>query len=360
MGLVGGGKQYFFKRKPEVQGRPQFSVAPNFAVNPPATRIHLAMARRLLLLFASDVVNVVIEGPRYAEVMASRGGRTQVAILPQSNDEQPVPTSMSPSTARSRAFPMSELQDGMPGLRLFLPAYVQIDDNFHHGQITAYTDSKYTIRTKAESIHSDALEAIHTRILDRFLGQNNRRATKSIPRLIGGVATRQSIPQPSSLVPWKCPRTGENKLVSIGNVINYAFYTDGNRPVPSNIQVGKSFVDGPATRPERMARMSRIWRRTSTSQRYVTVELAHSDRPARSRSNRSATESQDAPTAESPTLLEDSSEEEDNNTTTMDSTRFTDLLTALSEDQPTIKCRRLTETPSAPTPINTSVPDVPA
>ncbi|KAJ8552382.1 hypothetical protein ON010_g10164 [Phytophthora cinnamomi] len=267
------------------------------------------MARQLLLLFPSDVDNVVIEGPRYAEVTARRSGRTQVAILPQSNDEQPVPTSISPSTARSHAVPRSELQDGMPGLRLFLPVYVQIDDNFHHGQITAYTDSEYTIRTKDEPIHvphnvpieiaqaiavlmwhaelvqaqipsSDALEAIHSRILDRLLGQNEQRATKSIPRLIGGVPTRQSIPQPSSLVPWKCPRTGENKLISVGDVINYAFYTDGNRPVPTNIQVGETFVDGPATCPERIARTSRSRRRTSTSQRHVTVELAHSNRPA--------------------------------------------------------------------------------
>ncbi|OWY90388.1 hypothetical protein PHMEG_00041496 [Phytophthora megakarya] len=164
---------------------------------------------------------------------------------------------------------------GKPGAKLFSPVYVKANNAFRHGQITAYDSGTYSVQTngavytvplnepvviapvvaillwRAElppSIYSATeIEAAHTTILDRLFGNNGIRATKAISRLLEGIVAAGSMPKRADMVPWRCPRSGHPKRVNVADVINFAHHVDGGRAAPSSVQMGDTWIDGPAT-----------------------------------------------------------------------------------------------------------------
>ncbi|EGZ05475.1 hypothetical protein PHYSODRAFT_307736 [Phytophthora sojae] len=321
-----------------------------------------------------------LDGPHYAEVTARRGGTVQVTILPRSDDEESTSATITRAVAAARSVPRSELSTGQPRVKLFLPVCYRVGDVFRHGQITAYNSTVYVVSTEGEThevpfsapteiapavavllwnaalledvASMSDLEAAHALILDRLLGQNGKRATKAISRLLAGIATRQSMPRPSAMMPWVCPRTGHELLVSVVDVLNFAFYVDGGRAIPANVRVGATFLDGPATRPAQGSRRPR-------SERQVSVTANHEDPmpPATTRQERPRrtrrTISTAAVRAENPTVVDaPSSGEEESSNEGAAATQFADLLDALSSDHPAPKRRRTVRTEQAPpTPV---------
>ncbi|KAI9994775.1 hypothetical protein PInf_011606 [Phytophthora infestans] len=98
-----------------------------------------------------------------------------------------------------------------------------------------------------------SLYQAHALILDRLLGQNGQRGTRSIPKLLAGITTPASMPKASSQIPWLCPRTGLLGQLRVGHVVDFAFYVDGNRNVPARVRVGDFYNNDPTARVGRGA-----------------------------------------------------------------------------------------------------------
>ncbi|GMF33890.1 unnamed protein product [Phytophthora fragariaefolia] len=324
------------------------------------------MARTLLLLHPVDVPGTGLDGQWYAEITSRYGGTTHVSILPRSSNELPTTATVTSATATSRVVAMSELRAGRPGLLLYSPVFLSVDGSFHYAQIISYHDGVYGVRTK-EGLHEvtfdipveiaptlavllwgaqlldhfstqSDLEEAHTVILDRLLCQNRRRATKVLSRLLTGIVTPQSMPQTSAMVHWRCPWTGAPKLVSVVDVLNFAFYTDGGRTVPANFRIGETFLDGPATRPAEIASATRELRRVGRRSRTANSVAPMSDTQRLERQLRIAQcdEREDSARGPPPSSVEP----DDGNTSDSVAARFTDLHDTLGGDQPAPKRRR--------------------
>ncbi|OWY94295.1 hypothetical protein PHMEG_00036013 [Phytophthora megakarya] len=83
--------------------------------------------------------------------------------------------------------------------------------------------------------------------MDRILGRNGHRASKSIRKILSGVATVASMPKSTDVITWICPHTGGARQTRVGHV-DYVFYVDSGRPVPQGISMGNSFCDDPEFR----------------------------------------------------------------------------------------------------------------
>ncbi|KAE8990431.1 hypothetical protein PR003_g22507 [Phytophthora rubi] len=335
------------------------------------------MAQASLLLYPADITEFDLDGPRYAEVTSRRGGSTHVKILPGQGGGRARLTTIASDTVTLRQVPRAELRSGQPGLLLFRPVYGMANGVFHHGQVISYNGRAYAVRT-ASGTHevpyqstvevapvlamllweavfqptittTEALETSHSLIPDRLLGQNGQRATKATSRLLAGIVSRQSCPRPSDTIPWMSPRTGEDRVLRLGDVVNFAFYKDGNRTMPSNVRLGATFSDPPQrdasqgayrTRSRGGLRISR----QGASAHEEDVDVAP---PARSSGGRQSHQPTDQAQNYEPAALDESDTE-------AETARFTDLLNSLATDGPAPK-RRRTEPPSVPQPTSARV-----
>lgn len=228
------------------------------------------MARRSVLLLPVDVEDASLEGPTYGIVLSNENEPDQVVRLPNANDnEAPLSVAISSETAAARTVPRDEARTGAPGHLLYKAVYAVYEGNIAHGQVTAYSNGEYSISTAMGTIQApydsvsevapvitallwaaqlpptlasaEALEGVHDSILDRLLGQNGRRATRAIPKLLNGVIGRTACPQPDSYIPWKSPADGADIDVRVGHVVDYAFYIDGNRRTPPSVRIGPNY-----------------------------------------------------------------------------------------------------------------------
>ncbi|ETI44890.1 hypothetical protein F443_10438 [Phytophthora nicotianae P1569] len=150
------------------------------------------------------------------------------------------------------------------------------------------------------------------------------------------------MPRTDDQVPWKCPRSGIDKQLEVGQVVEFAFYKDGNRAAPASVNLGETYFDIPEPRrsQRRMNSRSTVPARPSLpalrSARPFERRMASPDR-LRDRLQESARSSQPTTTSRLP----DNVNEEDV-FGSEPATRFTDLLAALASDEPAPKHRRIT------------------
>ncbi|ETL91407.1 hypothetical protein L917_10041 [Phytophthora nicotianae] len=150
------------------------------------------------------------------------------------------------------------------------------------------------------------------------------------------------MPRTDDQVPWKCPRSGIDKQLEVGQVVEFAFYKDGNRAAPASVNLGETYFDIPEPRrsQRRMNSRSTVPARPSLpalrSARPFERRMASPDR-LRDRLHESARSSQPTTTSRLP----DNVDEEDV-FGSEPATRFTDLLAALASDEPAPKHRRIT------------------
>ncbi|KAG1699887.1 hypothetical protein DVH05_012326 [Phytophthora capsici] len=266
----------------------------------------------------------------------------------------------------SRRVPQAELTEGRPGLTLFRPIAMTVNGVVHHGQVTAYGNGVYDVQTSSgmlevpydevdeiapaivlllwqsillEDITSPSdLDRVHNSILDRLLGQNGQRATKAIPKLLAGIVSRASMPHADDQVPWKCPRTGTDKHLTVGAVVDFAFYKDGNRAIPASVNIGDAYFDVIETRQNQRRNNARPIVPTQLSPR-----TQRSSRPRVNLGAQSPQGSRDQASAwsvQQTTLSND--DDKDDQYDEEPATRFTDLLAALTSDEPAPKRRRTT------------------
>ncbi|OWY96124.1 LOW QUALITY PROTEIN: hypothetical protein PHMEG_00033693, partial [Phytophthora megakarya] len=231
------------------------------------------MARTKLLVYPEDVPECNLDGPQYAEV-GSRGSSPTISISVYPGQGEPTKrATISRSLASQRAVASGESITDGPGLLLRRAGYGRHQGRFIYGQVTAYDDTSFTVTTaegdtvlpihdvsevtpvvatllgsatliRSVSARPD-LSEVHDTIMDRILGRNGHRASKSIRKILSGVAPVASMPKSTDVITWICPHTGRARQTRVGHVVDYAFYVDSGRPVPQGISMGNSFCDDP-------------------------------------------------------------------------------------------------------------------
>ncbi|POM58565.1 Hypothetical protein PHPALM_36771 [Phytophthora palmivora] len=235
------------------------------------------MARQIVLLLPSDVPNEELDGPHYGEVTL-RGNRaaSRAQLLPKRSGENFPSVEITPDIARTRRVPAAELRSGAPGWLLYRPVVCDHEGAFLHGQVVNYGNGLLSINTRGGIVQVpydkatevapvvacllwnsqllpdlpslSAIEQVHTTILDRILGRDGCRASKSIARILRGFVAPTGLPKAGEILTWRCPRTGEAKPVRVGHVVEFTFYVDGDRSIPTSITLGTSYCDDPRSR----------------------------------------------------------------------------------------------------------------
>ncbi|KAG1692993.1 hypothetical protein DVH05_024029 [Phytophthora capsici] len=228
------------------------------------------MPRSTVLLFPCDAPSASLEGPHYGEVLSRTAGNvSRVKLLAKPGTTTTVRVGMSSEIVAMRTVPPTELEDGAPGWLLFRPVTFWQNGQAFHGQITSYADGKYAVETSTgvTSVPYDEVQEVapvlafllweakllpaftsveklddaHELLLDRLLGQHGARATRNTKRLLSGVAVPATVPHPSTERAWVSPYTGKRVRTSVGHVIDFAFYNDGNRRKPPSVLISDTF-----------------------------------------------------------------------------------------------------------------------
>ncbi|KAE8968754.1 hypothetical protein PR002_g27647 [Phytophthora rubi] len=236
------------------------------------------MPRSIVLLLPCDVPSLALNGPHYGEVMSRRAGDTaRVRLLPKPGTSRRTRVDVSAEIVALRSVAPTEVDNGSPGWLLFHPVYFQHEDDLLHGQVSSYADGQYSVSTHSGEVqvaydevidvapvivfllwgvrlvtsinNTDSLQTAHSTLLNRLLGQRGARASRNIVRLMNGVGVESTLPNASTQRVWITPYTGERVQVTVGHVINVAFYIDGNRRPPASVNLGATFCDDPSQPP---------------------------------------------------------------------------------------------------------------
>ncbi|KAF4045307.1 hypothetical protein GN244_ATG02295 [Phytophthora infestans] len=240
------------------------------------------MPRVHVLILLEDVPSETLEGPSYGEVLSRMTGpmaSIRLGVDPAGGASRRISAPRDLAMQR-QVGPDESIIDG-PGWLLRRAVCVTEEGVFTYGQVTEYDGNTVTVtgvegdKLVAKSDVTEVAPVIavllwkarvlptidstaslyqaHALILDRLLGQNGQRRTRSIPKLLAGITTPASMPKASSQIPWLCPRTGLLGQLRVGHVVDFAFYVDGNRNVPARVRVGDFYNNDPTARVGRGA-----------------------------------------------------------------------------------------------------------
>ncbi|TMW68299.1 hypothetical protein Poli38472_005767 [Pythium oligandrum] len=255
------------------------------------------MSTQLLLLHPEDVPRdspVQLAAPEYASIIDDSRpdsvgvtlARSQPAtssdsgsdVEDEDEDSSPAPDGSDVIwVARSRVNQCrvwhGETSIGAPGRLLRRPVHAVIDDAPVYGQIVGYDSAIVSVRhangtsqaqaSKVEEVAPSvvfllykatlvkrlampaARQAAHSKILDRLLGEGGYQATRQISELLAGIALTKSHPTPQDRIMWIDPATGSDTPCSVGHVIDFGFFRDGNVPLTPGVSLGDRFCLDP-------------------------------------------------------------------------------------------------------------------
>ncbi|ETM41090.1 hypothetical protein L914_13112, partial [Phytophthora nicotianae] len=266
----------------------------------------------------------------------------------------------------SDRYSSSTSSSGTRGSTLFRPVAVSVDGVVHHGQVTAYHNRVYDVQTSSgmlkvpynevegiapaiailqsqsivlvEITSPSDIDRVHNSIFNRLFGQNGQRATKTISKLLEGIVSRASMPHAGDQVPRKCPHSGVDKLLTVETVVDFAFYKDGNRAIPASVNIGDTYSD--------VIESCQNQRRNNARPTVLTHLSLRNLRNSRSRNSPAAQPSQrsrdqeHARSVQQTTFHNDAHEDE--HFDGEQAIRFTDLLAALTSNEPAPKRHRTT------------------